>query len=53
MGLPGVMTLPDGGGILVAKRQEVEKLSQVEQGLNVILKRMMGYTWGTDVRQTL
>ncbi|KAG7238024.1 hypothetical protein INR49_031378 [Caranx melampygus] len=42
--LPGVVALPDRGGILIAERQEVEELSEVEEGLHVILKRMMSHT---------
>lgn len=39
--LPGVVALPDRGGILIAERQEVEELSEVEEGLHVVLKRMV------------
>lgn len=42
--LPAVVALPDGGGILIAQRQEVEELSHVEQGFNVILKRTVSHS---------
>lgn len=51
--LPGVVALPDGGGILIAERQEVEELSQVEQGFNVILKCMVSHSWEQDMRRFL
>ena len=38
------MGLPDGGGVLVAKRQEVEELSQVEQSVHVVLKSTVSDT---------
>lgn len=44
------MALPDGGGILIAQRQEVEEFSQVEQGFDVILKCMVSHSWVEDMR---
>jgi len=38
------MAFPDGGRVLIAQRQEVEELSQVEQSLHVILKSTMSHT---------
>ena len=44
------MALPDGGLVLIAERKEVEELSQVEQGFDVILKRTVSHTWEEDMR---
>lgn len=38
------MALPNGGEILIAKRQEVKELSYIEQGFNVILKCMVSHS---------
>lgn len=45
------MGLPDGCGILIAKWQEVEKLSQVEQSLNIILKSTVSHTYEKAIRE--
>lgn len=39
------MALPDGCRILIAKRQEVKELSQVEQSFDVILKCTVSHTY--------
>lgn len=44
------MGLPDRCGILIAKWQEVEKLSQVEQSLNIILKSTVSHTYEKAIR---
>lgn len=43
VGSPGVVALSDRGGVLVAEWKEVEELSQVEQSLDIILKRTMSH----------
>lgn len=42
--LPGVTALPDGGGVFVTKGQEVEEIPDLEQGLHIVLKRLVGHT---------
>lgn len=39
------MALPSGGGVLVAERQEVEELPQVEQSLDVVLKGPVSHAY--------
>ena len=38
------MGLHDWSSVLVAERQEVEEVSEVEKGVNVVLKRIMRHT---------
>lgn len=47
--LPGVVALPNGGGILIAQRQEVKELSHVQQGFHIILKSMVSHSWKEDI----
>lgn len=42
--LPGVTALPDGGGVLVTEGQEVEEIPDLEQGLHIVLKCLVGHT---------
>lgn len=42
--LPAVVALPDRSGILIAQRQEVEELSHVEQGFDVVLKSAVSHS---------
>lgn len=37
--VPGVVALGNRGGVLVAKGKEVEEVSEVEQSIDVVLKR--------------
>lgn len=42
--LPGVTALPDGGGVFVTEGQEVEEIPDLEQGLHIVLKCLVGHT---------
>lgn len=48
---PGVVALPDRRRVLVAERQEVEELSYIEQGFDVVLKGVMSHSWERDTRK--
>ena len=48
--LPGVVGLHDRSGVLVAEGQEVEEVSEVEQGVHVVLKGVMRHAWERHAR---
>lgn len=43
------MAFPDGGGVLIAQREEVKELPHIEQGFNIILKSMVSNPWEEDI----
>ena len=51
--LPGVMGLHDGSSVLIAERQKVEEVSEVEQRVHVVLKRVMRHTCERHARRWL
>lgn len=42
--LPGVTALSDGGGVLITEGEEVEEIPDLEEGLHIVLKRLVSHT---------
>ena len=47
------MGLHDGSSVLIAERQKVEEVSEVEQRVHVVLKRVMRHTCETRTQMVI
>ena len=43
--IPGVVAFHDGRSVLIAQREEVKELPEVQQCIDIILKGLVSDTW--------